>query len=154
MLSQGTSCKPRDRDGAGTAPVLFECTEAVRSLSCQQVAVALDVSGLPLRRGMSAEEIGRVAAVGVARFGLDRVKARSARICALNLRLIDGLVSPRVHKARERELWTSARRHRLAIGLGWAYHQRDVIAAFRAHRPVADDSSPVADPAVGGSVVA
>ncbi|MEU7902996.1 hypothetical protein [Actinoplanes sp. NPDC049118] len=132
MLSQGTSPKSRDRVGAGNAPALFECAELVESLRAGELAVALDASGLPLVRSMSADEVVWIASVGVARIGLAEVRARDIRDRRLNLDLLDDVITPETRTARQRRIWSSLSRRKLALGLSLWFGSRHAIAAFRA----------------------
>lgn len=115
MLSQGTSSKSRDCDGAGVASV--SPAALAGSLSYSELAVALDVSGVPLSRSMTVEQIVTAAAAGVTVFGHDNVRTRDAQIRELNRSLAYGLVSGSAYDKARRKLVTAVRRYRLALDL-------------------------------------
>ena len=145
MLSQGTSPKSRDRGGAGSVASLFVCPDGLSEVVGQmlrdhtQFAVALDFSGVPLKRRMSVDEIVAAAAAGVTVLGYDTVVHRAELVRYRNLRF--DCMAPDELKAFERDnsLWTSWRRHYLASDLAhrvrWAV--QDAVEAAGAVQAVA-----------------
>lgn len=130
MLSQRTSCKSRDRGGAGEFSALFASVEAVESLTTGALAVVLDASGLPLADSMSYDDIAWAASVGLALIGVDEAYSRQARHCQLNVLRLGNVISYDTYRARQRRVWFSLSRRRVALGLASRYRSRHAIAAF------------------------
>jgi hypothetical protein len=119
MLSQTT---------AGTQAVLFVCPddlpEQVNELSSTELAVALAMSGVPLSRSMSLDEVSSAAAAGLLSFGRRNVRVRGEYVLALNLAMLSGEITPGRHAVSYRELFGSNRRFAVANGLAWRYIDR------------------------------
>lgn len=134
MLSQTTSCKSRDRSGAGVSAALVVCPDdlsgQVESLGYTEFGVALAVSGLPLHRGMSHREIVLAATSGVLAVGLDDVRTRAVRV--LNLAgALDRTITDQQFETAHRRLVGSWRRWCVATALAFRYVDREANAALR-----------------------
>ncbi|MBM2616861.1 hypothetical protein JIG36_14970 [Actinoplanes sp. LDG1-06] len=133
MLSQGTSLKARDRDGAGSGSAsvtpLFGVDE-VESLNFCECAVALDAAGVVLQELSSYDAIAWTAAVGLARLGLAEVQSRAANDCQLNLLRMDRVICSDTLRVRRRRLWSSLSARKTALDLAHTFKSRHTRAAF------------------------